>query len=135
MALPYFQRTTVDPDESVLIVIQTQKMEFIPKKIIEKFRNLDGEMSLQDMKIETPITLPIWQIIEFKKKRMGRLVIPNWLSLTELQKYFLEETRSPELSKLPYFWFEISKLLLEMLSHDALCYPSLPPPPLVQHIY
>ncbi|KAA1085302.1 DNA replication protein psf2 [Puccinia graminis f. sp. tritici] len=118
MALPRFQRMTIEPKETVLMMIKMEKMEFIPNRKIAKFRNLDSEMIFEDLRPMKVTTLPVWLIIELKLKKLGKVVLPAWLSLVELKKLFHFEIHSPQLSELPYFWFEISKLLIEIAAED-----------------
>ncbi|POV97608.1 hypothetical protein PSHT_14476 [Puccinia striiformis] len=117
MALPRFQRITIEPKETVLMMIKMEKLDFIPNKKFTKFRNLDSEMVFEDLRPMKVINLPIWLIIELKLKKFGKIVLPNWFSLLELKKLFNDEVHSLQLSDLPFFWFEISKLLMEMLRY------------------
>ncbi|POV97919.1 hypothetical protein PSHT_14319 [Puccinia striiformis] len=118
MALPRFQRITIEPKETVLMMIKMEKLDFIPNKKITKFRNLDSEMVFEDLRPMKVINLPIWLIIELKLKKFGKIVLPNWFSLLELKKLFNDEVHSLQLSDLPFFWFEISKLLMEIAAED-----------------
>ncbi|KNZ51379.1 hypothetical protein VP01_3979g1 [Puccinia sorghi] len=118
MALPKFQRMAIDPKESVLMMIKTEKMDFIPNRMIAKFRNLDSEMIFEDLRPLKTITLPLWLIIELKLKKLGKVVLPTWLSELELKKLLQYEVNSLQLSELPYFWLEISRLLIEIAADD-----------------
>ena len=100
------------------MMIKMEKMEFIPNRKIAKFRNLDSEMIFEDLRPLKVTTLPVWLIIELKLKKLGKVVLPAWLSLLELKKLLHFEVNSPQLSELPYFWFELSKLLIEIAAED-----------------
>jgi len=108
----------IEPKESVLMMIKTEKMDFIPNRMIAKFRNLDSEMIFEDLRPLKAITLPLWLIIELKLKKLGKVVLPTWLSELELKKLLQYEFNSLQLSELPYFWLEISKLLIEIAADD-----------------
>lgn len=118
MALPRFQRMTLEPMEAVLMMIKTEKIEFVPNRKISKFRNLDSKMIFEDLKPMKIIKLEVWLIIELKLRRLGKLITPKWLSLVELKKNLQFEIQSPEFSHLPFFWLELSKLLIEIAPDD-----------------
>ncbi|PLW28562.1 hypothetical protein PCANC_19138 [Puccinia coronata f. sp. avenae] len=62
--------------------------------------------------------LPLWLIIELKKRKMGEIIMPDWLSLPRLKENLLFEKKSVELSELPFYWIEMSKLLTELGPDD-----------------
>lgn len=93
-------------------MIKTEKLDFFANKEVAKFKNLDHTMT--EVYANQVNNLPLWLIIELKKRKMGEIIMPDWLSLPRLKENLAFEKKSVELSELPFYWIEMSKLLTEL---------------------
>jgi hypothetical protein len=99
MALPQGLRDNLLPSEGFLIMIRTEKLDFIATEGVAKFKNVDDTMTA--VYPNQVNNLPIWLIMELKKRKMGKIIMPDWLSLPRLKENLAYKKTLGELSDLP----------------------------------
>ncbi|KAG8755006.1 DNA replication protein psf2 [Serendipita sp. 396] len=117
MALPTHIRQAPTP----------QELEYITGEIIvaieplfrmEKVRLVSGVYGPFRPPIKTRV--PLWLAQSLKLKRKCRIVPPDWFTVDFLTIRLQQETSQVELSKMPFRYAEISKVLLDVAPDDIM---------------
>lgn len=75
--------------------------------------------SMPKLKALQKTEVPIWLAILLKKQNKCNIVIPEWLSVPYLSNKYKEEQRKKDrVSRLPWNWIPISKILLDTCPDD-----------------
>ena len=113
MALPVYQRLNFDPSEHVFLSSIQTRLLFLPNFSMSQFRTLDG-LTVGPFVPARTVEVPLWVAISCKRRRKGKIVPPEWLSVEKLGELVRKETTRAEFSEVPFRWLEISKALLEV---------------------
>ncbi|GAX18381.1 GINS complex subunit 2 [Fistulifera solaris] len=66
-----------------------------------------------------PATVPLWQAELLQTRSLGRIVLPEWLSVDKLRPILQQEKTQPLLTtSLPFYYYEITRKLTNRPRHD-----------------
>ncbi|CCA66618.1 related to PSF2-part of GINS, replication multiprotein complex [Serendipita indica DSM 11827] len=104
-----------------------QELEYITGEIIvaieplfrmEKVRLVSGVYGPFRPPAKTRV--PLWLAQSLKLKRKCRIVPPDWVTVDFLTLRLQQETSQSELSKMPFRYAEVAKVLLDIASDDIM---------------
>jgi GINS complex subunit 2 len=65
-----------------------------------------------------PAEVPLWLAITLRKRRKCTIVIPEWMSIPSLEQFITSERSQGVFAPLPFYYREISQLLLTHARED-----------------
>lgn len=98
-------------------------IEFIPNF------NFDGSMPLQSstkpcgpFQAGLPSLIPVWLAVHLHRQSLGKIIVPEWLSVTNLRDIIRQERESDgyfhDIQRLPHAYYEIGRRL-KTIAPDA----------------
>lgn len=94
----------------------------IPRQQCASLPLLSGP--LPALKVNARADVPIWLALFLKRQKRAIVVCPDWLSVESLTSFITAESKVLQdgtiagFSKVPYYWLEVSELLLDGCSDD-----------------
>ncbi|CAG8512580.1 3107_t:CDS:2 [Acaulospora morrowiae] len=64
------------------------------------------------------VKVPLWVALSLKSRRLCKIISPEWLSVGKLDTLLEREQNHPEFSPVPFYYFEISRMLLRSAEDD-----------------
>eukprot|EP00158_Paraphelidium_tribonemae_P003769 Partr_v1_DN26360_c0_g1_i2_m43268 putative DNA replication complex GINS protein psf2 len=101
-------------------IAQQSKVEIIPKIKMSQL-NLIGGTIVEPLRPPRKSLVPLWMAQELSKRNLCQLVLPDWMSISNLTQALEQERMMPGLSpSLPFHYQEIAKALLSQPADDQL---------------
>ncbi|CAG8542269.1 5891_t:CDS:2 [Diversispora eburnea] len=74
----------------------------------------------EDLRPPKKIVVPLWVALSLKSQRLCKIILPDWLKIDNLENLLFKEQNFPEFSPVPFYYFEISQMLLRAAEDDLI---------------
>ena len=107
-------KTTFSPNELEYFA-EDEIIEILPKIKMEEINLIQG--SFGPFESNVPVKVPLWMACILRKKGTCKIIQPKWLTVEYLKQILeeeKEEKRQQDFSILPFYFLEISLILLKV---------------------